>query len=472
MSLIHHLQEQLSELARHNSFPTNVVVAYSAGIDSHVLLHGLWQLRKQQPETFTLSAIYIDHGLSPKAKDWHQHCAVVCDALNIQFQGATVTVDVDKGKGLEAQARDARYAKLIELAPTDSIVMLAQHQDDQLETVLLQLKRGAGPKGLSGMARFSTHPKSLDNPQQVHFFRPLLDISQARIQAYADEHKLHWQEDDSNLNTDFERNFIRHKINPLLQKRWPQIAQSVSRSAQLCAQQQMLLEEATLDKLQPLRRQRHGLCISGLLKLSEPWRAQVVRLWLSEQGILSPSQAVLAQVSPELLEASEDANPIIRWQNWQLRRFDNVLYVLGLTDELSPCQLLLSVTKPLELPLFLGRFVLAAEVPLERDEQFLLVNNIHQNPVSIAFGGYARRFTPAGTAHSKPLKQWFKLWRIPPWERGTIGMICQHDEVIGLLIKGQLHLAKSTVDAQIYLSDEQVTRHYLCYQSSSCPANI
>ena len=159
MSLLEHLERQISGLSPSHLPSLHFVVAYSAGIDSHVLLHALWKLQQVKKTPFTLSAIYIHHGLSENADLWQQHCADVCAGLNVEFASAKVTLDLSNGKGIEAQARDARYAKLVEMAPTDSIVMLAQHQDDQLETVLLQLKRGAGPKGLSGMDTYFTSAK-------------------------------------------------------------------------------------------------------------------------------------------------------------------------------------------------------------------------------------------------------------------------------------------------------------------------
>ena len=464
MSLLLHLQQQLSTLSRYHSSPSRIVVAYSAGIDSHVLLHALWQLRERHE--FALSAIYIHHGLSVNAGIWQQHCADVCAALGVAFQTAKVTVDLSIGKGLEAQARQVRYAKLVELAPQNSVVMLAQHQDDQLETVLLQLKRGAGPKGLSGMAEYFSRTKPINSQQQVHFFRPLLDISQAKIHAYAQEHHLRWHEDDSNKNTDFERNFIRHDISPVLMQRWPHFAKSVSRSARLCAQQQSLLDEVTREKLDNLRIQKHILSVKGLLALSESWRIQVVRMWLDERNIISPSQAILMQLSSELLAAADDANPVIRWQDWQFRRFEGGLYVIPLAQEITPNVRLLALSLPVELPNKLGVLSLSSHKASSKQCNILPVDNIEQYPVSVEFGGFSRRFTPHDAHHSKPLKQWFKYWRIPPWERSSIAIICQQTSVIGLLIKGKFHLSKTAGVEHTKKCDEPVLSYYIQYQSN------
>ncbi|QHJ11208.1 tRNA(Ile)-lysidine synthase [Paraglaciecola mesophila] len=446
MSLLDHLEQQIATLNPSLSSSLHFVVAYSAGIDSHVLLHALWQLQQQRRTSFTLSAIYIHHGLSENASLWQQHCSDVCQKLKIEFVSARVSLDFSNGKGIEAQARDARYAKLIEMAPADSVVMLAQHQDDQLETVLLQLKRGAGPKGLSGMDSYFTKAKLGGTQQHVHFFRPLLDISQQQIQHYANEQSLVWQEDESNQNTDFERNFIRRDVAPLLNERWPHIAQSVSRSAQLCAQQQALLDEVSLEKLQPLRKPNNTLCVKGLLALTDAWRIQVVRLWLDEQNILSPSQAILTQMSNELLLAAEDANPIIQWQSWQLRRFEDALYVITVPKDVKSHSTTLNSSKTCELPLSLGSVELVRVQNWGGDKSFLAIDSPELGQVSLSFGGFSRRFTPQNSPHSKPLKQWYKRWGVPPWERSHIAVICQNEQILGLLRKGEFVPSQYSAD--------------------------
>ena len=443
MSLLDHLAAQVSALKRSHPSPLHIVVAYSAGIDSHVLLHALWQLKHAHISSFQLSALYIHHGLSDNADKWQQHCATVCGELEVEFDSAKVFVDVASGKGIEAQARDARYAKLVEIAPPGSVVMLAQHQDDQLETVLLQLKRGAGPKGLSGMGRCFSRAKLSGHQEKVHFFRPLLEISQEQIHRYADEHALVWQEDESNQNIDFERNFIRRDVSPLLNQRWPHFARSVSRSALLCAQQQALLDEVTQEKLHSLLNPNNTLSVELLVSLTEPWRLQVVRMWLDTQNIPSPSRAILAQLSKELLLAAQDASPVIQWQKWQFRRFENALYVIAIPEQVSPCETFIQPPEVQKLPLSLGEVALRRGQLAEVSDFSLNINDLDIGPISVVFGGFSQRFTPQDAPQSKPLKQWFKEWKIPPWERANIAIIRQGEQIIGLLINGRFVAGKS-----------------------------
>ncbi|MDU0354570.1 tRNA lysidine(34) synthetase TilS [Paraglaciecola aquimarina] len=417
---------------QHSSLiPTrDMVVAYSGGIDSHVLLHALSRLRPQFG--FTLHAIHIHHGLSAAADQWQQHCKQVCDTLAVQFQTAKVDVPQTARTSLEAVAREQRYKKITELAPANAQVLLAQHQDDQLETFLLQLKRGAGPKGLSAMAEAWTVQHG--DSKSVAFFRPLLAIAQQDIVEYAQQHQLNWCEDESNKNTEFERNFLRHDVLPVLQSRWPELAKSVSRSAHLCAQQQTLLDEVCADKLGALQTADNSLMVQGLLKLSANWLQQVVRYWLSLQGIQSPSLAVLERLQPDVLEAAEDAKPILQWQGWQFRRFNQQLYVLPIQSEIQPVVLQWTGQESLALPDNIGVLHFAKGAETLNDSVSL---SLDDGDISISLGNYSKRFTPANSAHSKPLKQWFKLWQVPPWKRDKVVQIIQNNKIIALLIEGQ-----------------------------------
>ena len=428
MHLSQHLLKQLEANGITEQSP--VVVAYSGGVDSHVLLHALWSLREQGQLTQSIQAIHIHHGLSPNADDWLTHCQRVCEQLNISFVGHKVKLAKGKRQSLEAVAREARYQQLYALAPPGSCILLGQHQDDQLETVLLQLKRGAGPKGLAAMAVQSEINLPAPVAKTLQLLRPLLTVSRQQILAYAGQHQLQWIEDESNHNQDFERNFLRHEIVPVLVQKWPQIATTVARSAVLCAEQQALLDEVSADKLRLLQSDDKTLNIAGLAALSEPWRHQVLRLWLQQQGLQSPSLAVLQRLKPELFDARQDANPVIQWGQWQFRRFNGQLYLLAIEPELKPVDILWQGQALLSLPMALGQLHfnrLRAKVPaMSVDNHLLLPANA---AISLHSGDFAERFHPMGSSHSKPLKQWFKQWQLPPWQR---------DKVIKLKCDGQL----------------------------------
>lgn len=446
MNLVSYLHEQLkSYLLKEQQ---ELVVAYSGGVDSHVLLHALATLRQQHH--FGLSAIHIHHGLSDNADVWLEHCTEVCEQLSVPLQWAKVTLTKQPRQSLEALAREARYSKLQELAPDNSTILLGQHQDDQLETVLLQLKRGAGPKGLAGMARDWQVSTDLDSKaaKTVDYFRPLLDISQVQILDYAKQHKLLWQEDESNQDTDFERNFLRQQVLPVLTTRWPEFAKSVSRSASLCAEQQALLDELSQEKLLAVQTPENILNIAQLVELSETWQRQLVRLWLARQNIPSPSQAVLHQLKGELFAASDDANPIIQWQNWQFRRFDQQLYVVLISGDLAGTRIDWNGESRISLPQKLGCLNFSTKtMTTAGQESPVCALDPEAGQISLRFGGYADKFKPLGERQSKPLKQWFKHWKIPPWQRDKVAIVMQGEQVQALLLSNKLLINEAAVDS-------------------------
>ncbi|WP_340679604.1 tRNA lysidine(34) synthetase TilS [Paraglaciecola sp.] len=448
MNLIAQLQQKLVSVLANNQ--QAIVVAYSGGVDSHVLLHCLHTLRAQGLISNPLSAIHIHHGLSPNADSWLQHCQQICQDLAIPLQAAKVKVNKQNRQSLEAVARTVRYAKIAELAPVQALVLLAQHQDDQLETVLLQLKRGAGPKGLAGMAELAEYVTETDKDKSktLSYFRPLLNNSQAEIVAYAHEQQLQWIEDESNQNIDFERNFLRHKVLPALIQKWPELAKTASRSAQLCGEQQLLLEEVSLQKLAAMRAEQHSLHIAPLLNLSTTWLHQLVRTWLTELGIPAPSQAVLHKLKPELLMAKIDASPVIQWANWQFRRFDDRLFVIPVVESVAAHKMLWQGQGQIKLPEPLGILQCQSSVKQSEDGSALLFVP-EAGELKIHFGGYGQRFKPANIAHSKPLKQWYKEWKIPPWQRDKIALFLQDGKPLALLIDGVWLLSQQHQDSLV-----------------------
>lgn len=422
---------------------SHLVVAYSGGVDSHALLHALHSLKQAKHGNFQLSAIHIHHGLSQHADQWQTHCQQVCERLNVRFLTANVSIKVLPRQSLEAQAREARYNKIMELAPTNSHVLLGQHQDDQLETFLLQLKRGAGPKGLSAMNRNWIANCTLQEGKQVGFLRPLLNIKQQDILDYAQQHNLQWCEDESNQNTEFERNFLRHQVLPILQDKWPNFAGSVARSAALCAEQQELLDDVCAQKLQPIKASANSLHLLALKNLSPPWLHQLVRFWLSELGIQSPSKAVLHKLRSEVLEAADDATPILQWQSWQFRRFDQQLFVIPLVPENIGFSQIWQNEKFIELPNEQGRLLFSHINKTFSGDKTQVIFDPNLGPVEIRLGGFKVKFKPASSSHSKPVKQWFKQWKIAPWLRESVVFVIQNDVALALIIEGRWYPAQS-----------------------------
>ena len=186
-------------------------VAYSGGCDSHVLLHSLAALRSEL--SAEIKAIHINHGLSPLANEWEEHCRQICTGLSIPYLAISVNAKA-KGISPEEAARHARYTEWEALLNKDEVMLLAHHKDDQAETVLIQLMRGSGVKGLAAMPAKQKFSLGL-------LCRPLLGFLREEIVSYAVEHNLNWIDDPSNFDTDFDRNFLRQDVIPLLERRWP-----------------------------------------------------------------------------------------------------------------------------------------------------------------------------------------------------------------------------------------------------------
>ncbi|MGN4047477.1 tRNA lysidine(34) synthetase TilS [Pseudomonas sp. SM4] len=290
-------------------------IAFSGGLDSTVLLHLLASLAKFESLP-PLSAIHIHHGLQAAADAWPQHCQSVCDALGVPL--LIERVKVQPGASLERAARDARYAVFSSLTQTDNVLLTGQHRDDQAETLLFRLLRGAGVRGLSGM--LAQRPVG-----QGTLIRPLLDISRAELEEYAQAHQLRWIEDPSNQDRQFSRNYLRHQVMPLLSARWPQAQASMARSAAHLREAQGLLDElAQIDLAQAATAHDYAwlglpsLELAPLAALSAARQRNAISHWLEPFTQLPDSDHWSGWT--DLCKAAPDASPVWRLAEGELHR--------------------------------------------------------------------------------------------------------------------------------------------------------
>ena len=299
-------------------------VAFSGGLDSTVLLHLLAHLARHQSLP-ALSAIHIHHGLQAAADAWPAHCQSVCDALGVPLQ--VVRVTVQPGASLERAAREARYAAFMSLTEADDVLLTGQHRDDQAETLLFRLMRGAGVRGLSAMP--AQRPLG-----QGTLLRPLLDVSRAELEAYARAHQLHWIEDPSNQDRQFSRNYLRHQVLPLLTARWPQAQASMVRSAAHLREAQGLLDElAQLDLADAATPSElpwlalPSLELAPLAKLSAARQRNALSHWLQPLSRLPDSDHWSGW--DDLCGAANDASPVWRLADGELHRSAGRLWWLS-----------------------------------------------------------------------------------------------------------------------------------------------
>ncbi len=282
-------------------------VAFSGGLDSTVLLHCLAGLRA--PLGFELTAVHIHHGLQPEADAWVEHCAAVCADLAVPLTVERVVV-VTADKGVEAAARDARR-KIFAAQPVDAIV-LAQHRDDQAETLLFRLLRGAGTRGLAAMRAVTP---SADGPD---LWRPLLDTPRAEILAYAKANALRWVDDPSNDDPVYTRNFLRLTVLPALAARFPAVNAILARTAEQMAEDATLLDELAALDAEGAYNVEGGLSCARLAALTPARARNLLRGWLARAGVFI-DRAHLNDLLKQAL-AAPDAHPEIHIAGQCVRR--------------------------------------------------------------------------------------------------------------------------------------------------------
>ncbi|WP_214000266.1 tRNA lysidine(34) synthetase TilS [Arsukibacterium sp.] len=390
------------------------VLALSGGLDSMVLLELLYQAR--QLHSFKLKAIYVNHGLNPDAPSWAEHCANACAAREIEFVSLNVTIS---GSGnIEAAAREARYQAMVPfVGAADTALLTAHHADDQLETLILALKRGAGVAGLSGMAPQRPFAAGM-------LLRPLLNCSRQHILAFARQHQLQWVEDSSNTDNRFDRNYIRNVITPSLTGRWPAFTATALRSMQHLAEQQQLSDHFTERAL--LRcAEDNQLKLDALQQQLPLLQDLVIRRWLARFQ-LNPSRQWLQTLKQQVIDANVDAQPLLVLGDYQLRRYQQRLYIVQENPVPAiSCRLPWQMQHTLALPAGLGELTVLNEPGPGR---LAMV----RTEVDVVFGQLSLLFKPADQSQHKPLKQWFKLWQLPPWQRGQIPLLLAGDKLLAV----------------------------------------
>jgi tRNA(Ile)-lysidine synthase len=386
-------------------------VGYSGGLDSHVLLHALVKLLGSE----SLTAIHINHQLSPNADSWQQHCQACCDNLGVQMITEAVVIE-NSGQGLEQAAREARYAVFERILNETDLLLLAHHADDQVETVLYRLLRGTGTKGLAGIPM--NRPLGLGE-----ILRPLLPYPRKDLEAYAAEQELQWIEDESNQDTTFDRNFLRQKVVPVLAERWPDYAARVAHSAALCAETDQLAIILAAQDLAAVyeRSERIGwsIALEPFMALDTSRQANLLRHWAGQHQLPQPGHRIVETVLHELLPARQDAEPLVSWGGVQLRRYQKHLHLLpeGFDDSSKDLdeQLDWDVKNNLILPDG-SEFV----ATIEEGNGFKIPTEAN---VSIRFRSGGERCKPAGRNGSNTLKKLFQEYGLEPWLRNRVPLV-------------------------------------------------
>ena len=406
-----------------------LVIAYSGGVDSQVLLHALASIKQRSDTPLAilnnLTVCHVNHGLSANALAWQSFAQQTCQKLNLFLKVCQVNVQAQAQQSLEALARDARYQALHSIYDQPSLIITGHHSDDQAETFLLALKRGSGLKGLSAMAAETKKAKDL-------LVRPLLKISRAEIIDYAKAHELTWIEDESNTDTRFDRNFIRNEIMPLLTKRWPSIASTINRSSEHCLAGQLLLNELATEDLAICNHTKNSLSVTALTRLSPARFNNLIRYFLEQNHCIMPSTEQLAQLHLQL-NAADDKNPAVKVGEHYLRRYKGNLFLTIDFEDVSHWQTELTLCETaslIELPNHLGHLncLKTAFTEVEVGFQQIALPNEEQK-ISIRFSHNNPKCLPDYRNHSRSLKKALQELNIPPWLRKRIPFL-YYDETL------------------------------------------
>lgn len=381
-----------------------LAVACSGGMDSTTLLHRL--AAEPGARDRGLRALHVDHGLHPRSGDWAEACRATCETLGLAFEMRRVDLAGAAGS-LEAAAREARYAALVAMQRPGETIALAHHRDDQAETVLLRLLRGAGD-GLAAMRPWRPFGSGW-------LWRPLLAVPRAAIEAYARAQGLHWVEDPSNASDRHDRNYLRHRVMPRLQERWPQADAALARSAALLATQADLLAGEDARRLAALQGLDPAtLSVPGLLAEPPGWRARLLRAWLAGLGLPPLPTDAVATIETELLPARPDASARFEWRGAVMHRWRDLLHA-GPVRAPLPADWCAEWTgeAPLALPT-------GDTLSLEPAGRFDTPLRVHARQ-----GG--ERLVLPGRSHHTELKHALQDLGIPPWERPRLPLLSTPD---------------------------------------------
>lgn len=402
----------LPDTLRHalDSHPAGpLCVAFSGGPDSTALLHALAAL--PQARSRHLRALHVDHGLHPQSSAWAAQAAAFCASLDVGCQVRRVSVPRDGGEGTEAAARHARYATFAEALQAGEWLVLGHHRDDQAETVLLKLLRGAGPQGLGGMR--ASRPLGRGS-----LWRPLLDLPREVLRAYVQAHALACIDDPSNRDTALSRNHLRHEILPRLRRHWPHAVDSILHSAALCRAADESLRARWSAALITLHDGASGsLDAEGWLSLDAALREPLLDHWLHARGLPAPTAAQRRQIERQC-HARAGQQPCVRWPGAELHIWKGRLWARAPRPSFDPRWEACWHGEALTLP---------------DGGQISLVPARHlATPLVVRLRQGGERIKPAGDRHTRELRDLFQQVALPPWHRQACPLIYDAGELIAV----------------------------------------
>lgn len=400
---------------------TTVQAAYSGGVDSTVLLHLL--SRASGLVRFRLIALHVNHGIDSQSNDWEEHCSRFCRDEKIEFRSVALELGNQSAKVSEEVARSARYAWFSSQLDAGEMLVTAHHQNDQAETFLLNLMRGAGVRGLSAI-------QPLQKFGSGWLIRPLLTVSREDLIGYARMHGLDFVRDPANRDLSYGRSYLRHAVIPGFAERWPSAVQQIGRSAEFLLQARQLIADLAELDIQNCRSTGSGflsigfqLGIDKMETLHQHRRINLIRHWIRVHAFPQPGRDALQQFAETVLTRDREFAEL-RWSDFRMYRYQNNLYLARAAGSaLASAQFAWDLSQPLTLEQAGIRLV-----PKLFEESGLSPDKL-AGEVSVRFRTGGERIRLPGRKHSSALKKLFQQHSVPPWERNMLPLIYCDDEL-------------------------------------------
>ena len=399
-------------VARYPS-PPRFVVAFSGGPDSLALLHAFARIRDRD-RGLRLRAVHVDHHLHPDSTRWARQCMEVCSSLSVELTVLDADVAVGKaGRGTEGAARAARYRVLERLVSSDDVLCTAHTSDDHVETVLLNLLRGAGPRGLAGIPSERRLGAGI-------VARPVLGVSRSELRTYARETGLPMVHDPANEEPRNARVLLRQSVFPVLAARWPGVRSRLEQAAEMGRECATLLDALAAIDLEPAGGIDAESLDTGPLGMLDPVRRRnAVAAWLRSRGIAIPGARRIEQIAHEIVEARPDASPCVRLGDVEVRRYRGRMHLVTRERPVAMHAVRWRLPEPLHLQ--------HGRLALERCRSGGLGDSVRLTEVVVRFRGDDATSMRPVRVRGHSLKKRFQALGIPPWERGRVPLVYAGD---------------------------------------------
>ena len=409
------IYQSFQDNLKQNNANLEILLGFSGGLDSCVLLHLLANMQTQL--NFKLKAIHVHHGLTSSADDWLNFCKEKCKLLDIEFYDIKVKINKKSSLGIEGEARELRYEAIKK--KQKGIVALGHHQNDQAETLMLQLLRGSGLKGLAGMPEFDEKRK---------FWRPMLNIKKELIEKYASENNIKYIEDESNEDVNFDRNFIRKKVLPLIESRYPASIETISRSASNISEGYQINELLALDDSKnAMSDDGSYLLIENLIKLPNLRAINLIRWWLSFNGLLMPSKKNVEELFRQVRLIKKDTSLNVKISNDRaIRAFGDKIFIVSMMNNLDSYHFKWVGQEEIELP---NKSKLHF---VKTKKGGLSLSKLGVNTLDIKGRIGGEKLKPLPNQPSRSLKYLFQKADIPHWERDQFPLVYANEQLVAV----------------------------------------